>query len=73
MRLFLLMMGILISSLNADPFINMENAVGYIVIERNGKNENYIVFETGKGEVKLVKIGRNPSKVLEKERGGKGR
>jgi len=73
MKLLFLAVGLSISFLSADPFINMENAVGYIVIDKNGKSENYIVFETGKGEVKLVKIRRNPAKVLEKERGGKGR
>ncbi len=73
MKSFILAFGVAISFVFADPFVNMEDAVGYIVVERNGKNENYVVFETKNGEVKLVKIGRNPSKVLEKERGGKRR
>ncbi len=72
MRMIIILF-VLISTVFADPFVNMENAVGYIVLEKNGKRENYVVFETANGEVKLVKIGRNPSKVLEKERGGKRR
>ncbi len=73
MRSLYMGIGILISFAFADPFVNMEDAVGYIIVERNGKSENYVVFETKDGEVELVKIGRDPSKVLEKEKGGKRR
>ncbi len=49
-----------------DPFTNREEAVGYIVIDNEGKTERYIVIESGKGKVKILKTDYEPDKVLKK-------
>ena len=52
-----------------DPFLGKENAVGYIVLEKNGKSEKYIVVETANREVKLIRTDYNPGQILKS--GGK--
>ena len=54
-----------------DPFSNKEDAVGYIVIDRGGSSEKFIVVESKGGKVKLIKTGYEPDKVL--KQGGKRR
>ncbi|MEZ0360826.1 MAG: hypothetical protein ABWK04_02850 [Hydrogenobacter sp.] len=54
------------------PFESMEGAVGYIVIEKAGKTENYVVVEEKDGSVKTLKVNQNPSQFMKKsEEGGK--
>ncbi len=52
-----------------DPFLDQQDAVGYIVLEKGGKVERYIVVESREGTVKLIKTKYQPEKVLKK--GGK--
>ncbi len=54
-----------------DPFLNQQDAVGYIILERGGKVERFRVLETKEGTVKLIKTKYEPEKVLKK--GGKRR
>ncbi len=49
-----------------EPFQSFEGTVGYMVVERGGRVENYIVVEERDGSVRLVKVNRNPSKFLKK-------
>ncbi|QID32494.1 hypothetical protein [Pampinifervens florentissimum] len=49
-----------------QPFQNLEGAVGYIVIERQGKVENYIVVEEKDGSVRNIRVDRNPSQFMKK-------
>jgi len=58
-------------SLAKDPFLNRQDAVGYIILERGGKTERFIVVESKEGAVKLIKTKYEPEKVLKK--GGKGK
>ncbi|WP_457601003.1 hypothetical protein [Hydrogenivirga sp.] len=52
-----------------DPFMNKENAVGYIVIDNHGLPERYIVVESKEGGVKLIRTEYEPEEVL--RQGGK--
>ena len=60
-------------SFSQDPFQNLEGAVGYVIIEKRGKVENYIVVQGKDGSVKTIKVDKNPSQFLKKEdsRGGR--
>ncbi len=58
-------------SIERDPFVNNEDAVGYIVVEENGVSKKYIVLEGKDGSVKLIETNYEPQKVLKK--GGKKR
>jgi hypothetical protein len=49
-----------------DPFTDLEGVVGYIVVEKRGKVENYIVVEEKGGGVKTIKVNRNPREFLKK-------
>ncbi len=49
-----------------QPFQNLEGAVGYIVIERQGRVENYIVVEDKDGSVRSIRVDRNPSQFMKK-------
>jgi hypothetical protein len=70
MRRFLILPVLIAGSLWArDPFLNQEDAVGYIILERGGKAERFIVIEGKDGNVKLIKTRYEPEKVLKK--GGK--
>jgi len=57
------------TAFSKDPFLNKENAVGYIVLDNHGIQERYIVVEGKSGTVKLIKTEYKPEKVLKK--GGK--
>ncbi|MCX8164090.1 MAG: hypothetical protein N3D14_01690 [Aquificaceae bacterium] len=49
-----------------QPFQSLEGAVGYIVVERGGKIENYVVIEEKGGSVKAVKVDKNPARFMRK-------
>ncbi len=54
---------------SADPFTSKEDAVGYIVIKRDGREKRFIVLQSKDGKVRLIKTGRSPENILKK--GGK--
>lgn len=55
----------------AQNFADPNAVVGYIVLEKNGKVENYVVFENKDGSVKTQKVDKNPRNYLKKvEEGG---
>lgn len=59
-------------SLSQQPFQSLEGVIGYIVIEKGGRIENYIVVEGKDGTVKTVRVDKKPSEFLKKtEEGGK--
>ncbi|MFN3813422.1 MAG: hypothetical protein ACK4SM_02210 [Aquificaceae bacterium] len=58
-------------SFSQTSFESMEGAVGYIVIEKSGKTENYVVVEEKDGSVKALKVEQNPANFMKKEEGGK--
>lgn len=61
-------------ALAQQPFQSLEGVVGYVVIERGGKVENYLVVEQKEGSVRIIKIDKTPSRVLKKteeKEGGK--
>jgi len=51
-----------------DPFFSKQDAVGYIVIDKDGTVEKYVVLESSEG-VKLVKTDVEPEEIL--KQGGK--
>lgn len=53
-------------SLAQQPFQSLEGAVGYIVVERGGRVENYIVLENKDSSVRVVKVERNPGQFMKK-------
>jgi hypothetical protein len=69
-----LMVFLVLSSLALaqQPFQSLEGAVGYIIIEKNGKVENYVVVEGKDGSVRAVKTDRKPSEFLRKTEEGEG-
>lgn len=69
MRVLVVVLGIVFSAFSKDPFTNKENAVGYIVIDKDGETVKYIVLEGEEGKVKLIKTKYEPKKVL--KQGGK--
>ncbi len=64
--LFLLLMAVFLYSYAKEPFTDLEGVVGYIVVEKRGKIENYIVVEEKGGGVKTIKVNRNPREFLKK-------
>lgn len=67
--LFLLLV-ILLYSYAKEPFTDLEGVVGYMVVEKNGKVENYMVVEEKGGGVKTIKVNRNPKEFLKKAEDG---
>jgi hypothetical protein len=63
--LFLLLVAFLYSYAR-NPFTDLEGVVGYMVVEKKGKVENYIVVEEKGGGVKTIKVNRNPKEFLKK-------
>jgi hypothetical protein len=63
--LFLLLV-VFLYSYAKDPFTDLEGVVGYIVVEKRGKVENYMVVEEKGGGVKTIKVNRNPREFLKK-------
>ncbi|MDT7871974.1 MAG: hypothetical protein RQ844_05645 [Thermocrinis sp.] len=64
--LFLLLMAVFLYSYAKEPFTDLEGVVGYMVVEKNGKVENYMVVEEKGGGVKTIKVNRNPKEFLKK-------
>lgn len=68
-----LIMLFFISTLFAQqPFQSLEGVVGYIVLERDGKLENYAVIEGKDGSVQTIKVNSKPS-VKKSDEGGQKR
>ncbi|MFZ8863834.1 MAG: hypothetical protein ACO2PP_25460 [Thermocrinis sp.] len=63
---FLLLMAVFLYSYAKNPFTELEGVVGYMVVEKRGKIENYIVVEEKGGGVKTIKVNRNPREFLKK-------
>jgi hypothetical protein len=68
--LFLLLTAVFLYSYAKEPFTDLEGVVGYIVVEKNGKIENYMVVEEKGGGVKTIKVNRNPKEFLKKTEDG---
>lgn len=67
MKRLIVLSGLAIStSLAQQPFQSLEGAIGYIVVERGGRVENYLVLESKDGSVRLVKVERNPGQFMRK-------
>ncbi|WP_448587256.1 hypothetical protein [Thermocrinis sp.] len=71
MKVFLLILSIVLHLGYArEPFTDLENVVGYIVVERKGRVENHMVVEGKDGSVRTVKVERNPREFLKKSDDG---
>jgi len=68
--LFLILMAVFLYSHAKEPFSDLEGVVGYMVVEKNGKVENYMVVEEKGGGVKTIKVNRNPKEFLKKTEDG---
>jgi hypothetical protein len=66
MRFLFLLSIIFLYSYAKEPFSDLEGVVGYMVVEKNGKVENYMVVEEKGGGVKTIKVNRNPKEFLKK-------
>jgi hypothetical protein len=64
--LFLILMAVFLYSYAREPFTDLEGVVGYIVVEKRGKIENYMVVEEKGGGVKTIRVNRNPREFLKK-------
>jgi hypothetical protein len=69
MLLFILLM-VFLHSYAKDPFTDLEGVVGYMVVEKNGKVENYMVVEEKGGGVRIIKVNKNPKEFLKKTEDG---
>jgi hypothetical protein len=70
MRFLFLLLVVFLYSYAKDPFTDLEGVVGYIVVEKGGKIENYMVVEEKGGGVKTIKVNRNPKEFLKKTEDG---
>jgi len=70
MRFLFLLSTIFLYSHAKEPFSDLEGVVGYMVVEKNGKVENYMVVEEKGGGVKTIKVNRNPKEFLKKTEDG---
>jgi hypothetical protein len=70
MRFLFLLLVVFLYSYAKDPFTDLEGVVGYMVVEKRGKVENYIVVEEKGGGVKTIKVNRNPKEFLKKAEDG---
>jgi hypothetical protein len=68
--LFLILMAVFSYSYAKEPFSDLEGLVGYMVVEKKGKVENYVVVEDKAGGVKTIKVNRNPREFLKKAEDG---
>jgi len=66
MRFLFLLSMVFLYSHAKEPFSDLEGVVGYMVVEKNGKVENYMVVEEKGGGVKTIKVNRNPKEFLKK-------
>lgn len=68
----LLLLALVSISFSQKAFESMEGVVGYIIVEKHGKTENYVVVEEKDGKVKTIRVDQGPSQFLKKtEEGGK--
>jgi hypothetical protein len=70
MRFLFLLSMVFLYSYAKEPFSDLEGVVGYMVVEKNGKVENYMVVEEKGGGVKTIKVNRNPKEFLKKTEDG---
>jgi hypothetical protein len=70
MRFFFLLSMVFLYSYAKEPFSDLEGVVGYMVVEKNGKVENYMVVEEKGGGVKTIKVNKNPKEFLKKTEDG---
>jgi hypothetical protein len=70
MRFLFLLSMVFLYSHAKEPFTDLEGVVGYMVVEKNGKVENYMVVEEKGGGVKTIKVNRNPKEFLKKTEDG---
>jgi len=70
MRFLFLLSMVFLYSHAKEPFSDLEGVVGYMVVEKNGKVENYMVVEEKGGGVKTIKINKNPKEFLKKTEDG---
>jgi len=70
MRSLFLLLVVFLYSYAKEPFTDLEGVVGYIVVEKKGKVENYMVVEEKGGGVKTIKVNRNPKEFLKKTEDG---
>ena len=70
MRFLFLLSMVFLYSHAKEPFSDLEGVVGYMVVEKNGKVENYMVVEEKGGGVKTIKVNRNPREFLKKTEDG---
>jgi len=66
MRAFLVLLMVFFTVHAKEPFTDLEGVVGYIVVEKKGKVENYMVVEGKDGSVKMIKTERNPKQFLKR-------
>jgi hypothetical protein len=66
MKLLFLLLMVFLYSHAKNPFSDLEGLVGYMVVEKKGKVENYVVVEDKVGGVKTIKVNRNPREFLKK-------
>ena len=69
----LLLLSLIGVSFAQNPFESKEGVVGYIVIEKGGKIENYLVVQEKDGRVKTVRVSENPSRFLNRTEEGEKR
>jgi hypothetical protein len=70
MRFLFLLLMVFLYSHAKEPFTDLEGVVGYMVVEKNGKVENYMVVEEKGGGVKTIKVNKNPKEFLKKTEDG---
>jgi len=70
MKLLFLLLVVFLYSHAKNPFSDLEGLVGYMVVEKKGKVENYVVVEDKGGGVKTIKVNRNPREFLKKTEDG---
>jgi len=70
MRFLFLLSMVFLYSHAKEPFSDLEGVVGYMVVEKNGKVENYMVVEEKGGGVKTIKVNRDPKEFLKKTEDG---
>jgi len=70
MKLLFLLLVVFLYSPAKNPFSDLEGLVGYMVVEKKGKVENYVVVEDKGGGVKTIKVNRNPREFLKKTEDG---
>jgi hypothetical protein len=66
MRFLFLLLVVLLYYYAKEPLTDLEGVVGYMVVEKNGEVENYMVVEEKGGGVKTIKVNRNPKDFLKK-------